>query len=114
MTIAMVIVWAKYGLDKEKERRNWKMGLFFSCCLILLLFFGLSFSMQVNWILPLSLCAAVTIMVKKGYSIVLLFLYFVDSGNTALAVWQQRWWWRQHGSGGQLGGGGGSLAEVQF
>jgi hypothetical protein len=35
----------KRGWTREKERGNLKMGLFFSCCLILLLFFGIYFSM---------------------------------------------------------------------
>jgi hypothetical protein len=63
----------------------------------------------------LSLRAAVTIVAKKRLvNSITFFLYFLGSGNAALAVWQQRWWRWQHGSGGQLGGGGGSLAEVQF
>jgi hypothetical protein len=90
------------------------MGLFFSYCLILLLFFGLTFSMQVNRFLPLLLCAAVTIMVKKRLVNSITFLYFVGSGSVALAAWRQRWRQRQHGSGSQLGGGGVSLAEAQF
>ncbi len=38
---------AKKGLDKGKGEGELKDGFVFSCFLILLLFFGLSFSMQV-------------------------------------------------------------------
>jgi hypothetical protein len=39
------------GLDKGKGEGELKDGFVFSCCHILLLFFGLPFSMQVNWFL---------------------------------------------------------------
>ncbi len=55
----------KKGLNKEKREKELKDVFVFSCCLILLFFFCLSFSMQVNRFLPLLLHAAVTIMVKK-------------------------------------------------
>ncbi len=48
MTIAKVTVWAKKGLDKGKGEGELKDGFVFSCCHILLLFFGLPFSMQVD------------------------------------------------------------------
>ncbi len=38
---------AKKGLDKGKGEGELKDGFVLSCCLILLLFFGLPFSMQV-------------------------------------------------------------------
>ncbi len=38
----------KKVLDKEKGQGELKDGFVFSCCLILLLFCGLPFSMQVN------------------------------------------------------------------
>jgi hypothetical protein len=67
----------KRGWTRKKERRNWKMGLFFSCCLFLLLFFGLSLSMQVSWFLPLLLHAAVTIMVKKRLVNSIIYFYIL-------------------------------------
>jgi hypothetical protein len=62
-----------------EQERGWtrKKGLFFSCYLILLLFFGLHFSMQVNWFLPLLLRAAVTIMVKKRLVNSITFFYIL-------------------------------------
>ncbi len=52
MTIVMATVWAKEkGLDKGKGEGEFKDGFVFSCCLILLLFFGFSFSIQVDWFL---------------------------------------------------------------
>jgi hypothetical protein len=77
MTIAMVIVWAKKRLNKEKGEKELKDGLFFSCCLILLLLFCLSFSMQVNQFLPLSLRAADTITVKKRLFNSITFFYIL-------------------------------------
>jgi hypothetical protein len=38
----------KKGVDKGKGEEELKDGFVFSCCLILLLFFGLPFSMQVD------------------------------------------------------------------
>jgi hypothetical protein len=38
----------KKGLNKGKEEGKLKDGFVFSCCHILLLFFGLPFSMQVD------------------------------------------------------------------
>jgi hypothetical protein len=67
----------KRGWTRKKKRGNWKMGLFFSCCLILKLFFGLPFSMQVNWFLPLLLRAAVTIVVKKKLVNRITFFYIL-------------------------------------
>ncbi len=51
MTITMATVWAKKGLDKGEGEGESKDGFVFSCCHILLLFFGLPFSMQVDWFL---------------------------------------------------------------
>jgi hypothetical protein len=42
---------AKKGLDKGKGEGELKDGFVFLCFLIFLLFFGLSFSMQVYWFL---------------------------------------------------------------
>ncbi len=39
---------SKKGLDKGEGEGELKDGFVFSCCLILLLFFGLPFSMQVD------------------------------------------------------------------
>jgi hypothetical protein len=66
MTIAMLIVWAKKGLDKEKGEGELKDGFVFFMLSYFVIVFGLPFSMQVNWFLPLLLRAAVTIVVKKG------------------------------------------------
>ncbi len=54
---------------------------------------------------PLSLLAAVTIVVKNRLvNSITFFHYFVGSGSAAVAPWRQRWrwpaWWRR----GQLGG----------
>jgi hypothetical protein len=114
MTIAMVIIWAKKGLNKEKGEKELKDGFVFFMLSDFVIVFWLIFFNQVNWFLPLLLCAAVTIMVKKRFVNSIPFFYFVGSGSTALAAWRQRWWWRQHSGGSQLGGGGGSLAEAQF
>jgi hypothetical protein len=65
MTITMVIVWAKKGLDKEKGEKELKDGFVFFMPSYFVVVFGLSFSMQVNWFLLLSLRAAVTIVAKK-------------------------------------------------
>ncbi len=46
MTIIMAIVWAKKGLDKGIGEGELKDGFVLSCCPILILFFGLPFSMQ--------------------------------------------------------------------
>jgi hypothetical protein len=61
--------------------------------------------------LPLSLHAAVTIMVKERLVASIPFFNFLGSGSVAVAVRLQRRQ-RQHSGGGQLCDGGGSLAEV--
>ena len=93
----------KRGWTRNKERRNWKMGLFFSCCLILLLFFGLSFSMQVNWFLPLLLRAAVAIMVKKRLVNSITFFHILKA--VVVRRWQR---------GGRGGNGGSTAAATSF
>jgi hypothetical protein len=69
---------SKKGVEQGKRREGIERWVcLFSCCLILLLFFGLSFSMQVNWFLPLLLHAAVTIVVKKWLVNSISFFYIL-------------------------------------
>ncbi len=64
--------------------------IFFSWCLILFLFLGLPFSMHFIWFLLLSLCAAVTIVVKKRLdNSITFFYYFIGSGIMAVAAWRR-------------------------
>jgi hypothetical protein len=106
---------SKKGVGQGKRRGGIERLVCFFHAVLFCYFYGLPFSMQVNWFLSLSLRAAVTIMVKKRLvNSVTFFYYFVGSGSAALAAWWQRWWWQQHGGGGQLSGRGGSLAEAQF
>jgi hypothetical protein len=114
---------SKKGVGQGKKEGGLKDGFVFSCCLILLLFFGLPFSMQVNWFLPLSLRAAVTIVVKNR---LVNCIFFLSSGCgqggggsmvavASLVVKVVAWWKRNFVSGSSsafgsvaaCGGGGG-------
>ncbi len=82
---------SKKVLDKEKGQGELKDVFVFSCCLILLLFFGLPFSMQVDWFMLLLPRAAITIVLKKRLVNSLIYIfYFVGSGSAAVAARQQR------------------------
>jgi hypothetical protein len=56
----------KRGWTRKKEEGELKDGFVFFMMSYFVIVFGLTFSMQVNWFLPLLLRAAVTIVVQKG------------------------------------------------
>ncbi len=65
------------------------MGFFFMVSYFVLVL-GLPFSMHFIWFLPLSLCAAVTIVVKKRLvNSITFFYYFKGSGIVAVAAWRR-------------------------
>ncbi len=107
---------SKKGVGQGKRRGGIeRLVCFFHAVLFCYCNFGLPFSLQVSWFLPLLLRASVTIVVKTRLVNSIKFFYlFLGSGSMALAAWRLRWQQRQHGGGGQLSGGGGSLVEACF